>query len=120
MSDVKFPLCESVGLSVRFKEPRFGADISNIYASDVESLLSRGVRVYAYTGPASRPGGMWIVEGTQDRDSDKQALLIDIKPIARERSARLTESQVRDVMIGVHEDYRELMIKRLFKEADGE
>lgn len=49
----------------------------------VQELIATWPKVYAYTGPASRKGGMWIVEGSQDADSDHQAHLAFIEEIPK-------------------------------------
>lgn len=62
----------------------YGLGESAIYAYELEAALDKAVKVKAYTGPSSRPGGMWILEGRHDADSDMQALLIGIEPIVKE------------------------------------
>lgn len=107
MTPDQYPMCKSVGLRPwQCARDQFAVD-----ASDVERLLSEGVRVRAYTGPASRPGGMWIDYGQHDADSDKEGLLIDIKPIAPPgRSATLTETKFFEKMLNIGFNMKEIKV----------
>lgn len=66
-------------------------DSSKLANARLDSWLKDATRVYAYMGPASRPGGMWIVEGVQDADSTHTALLINIEPIEKPRCSQHEE-----------------------------
>lgn len=82
----QFPLIKALGL---FVQERCLGGKAHVNAADLEALLSKGVRVQAYKGPASRLGGMWILEGQHDADSTHTALLIDVRPIERDTAEGL-------------------------------
>lgn len=52
--------------------------------------------VYAYMDPTSRPGGMWINEGTHYADSTHRALLICVEPIERDSAESLLDELITD------------------------
>lgn len=77
----EFKRIKELGLTVH--RELYGNDREYIYVRDLERLLEKAVKVYAYMGPA-RPGGMWINEGQQDADSTHTATLLNVQPIVRE------------------------------------
>ncbi len=123
MGDVKYPLCESVGLHVNSHIFHWMFDHKNeesrhdwIEASKVEDLLSRGVRVFR--GDYEE---QWHV--LQFGKDTHQALLIDIKPAVKERAIKVTESQLRKALAVLNQTDPRVddAINNLFRDSkDGE
>jgi hypothetical protein len=69
-----------------------------IFANEkLNALIESWPVVYAYMGPARRPGGMWIIDGQQDADSTHKARLAFIEPIVKEPCKH---EPIESVMIG--------------------
>jgi len=130
---VDYPLCKSLGLEVFDKFHSAGTSYY-VRASDVERLLSKGVRVFAYKqNPWDEPFAkkeqrIWAARQDSYPNSEaldpSTALLIDIKPIVRERRRELSEAELRKTINSVLLDgvlmrveCEDEIIKRLFGEG---
>lgn len=120
----KFPLCESVGLSPLPVVDQSTWNISSeifINAKAVEALLAKGVRVF---GGRFGTNGQWsFVSHIPGKDDTHEALVLNIKPIKRERKRELSESEVREALTAANYDkWKEMcankdeIISRLFGE----
>lgn len=89
----KFKMCESVGLEV-YHVGHFGVAPS-IKASEVEAMLSKGVRVY---NDIEREDEFWT--NSKYYKNKQTGLVIDIKPI--ERVKPVSKSEILEVIEGGH------------------
>lgn len=98
-----FPLCRSLGLSIGRVNFREGTEFDTILAADLEKLLSEGVKCWGMWSGVYRNFGESLTDSRGTKKTHT-ALLIGITPIKRERTATLSEAQVREALRALYND----------------